>query len=455
MRPLSLRRLAALPLLLLLAALPASSQQVITEPVRLPAAALMAPVLNGQMGVLASPTLKLTLTPSLQVPTLSASLITSVQAPTVLAAPQLLTPALGQAAPQGSAAQASQGPAAMAAAVEMGKSIAEPHGTPVSQTLSSAYDGRRAAPAVSVDAAPAAAGVGRLAETQGLTGTRLLSSLHQISGRNYHAHEYKDASQYLFGTAYNITSHGVRGVVDAYSGIFVPGSSHSGGDYSEHGDKDGDGFPETSGMNVEHTWPQSFFDKALPMRSDLHHLLPTFQHPNSMRSNLPFGEIKGQPEYSNNGGAKEGAGVFEPPNVSKGVVARCILYFYTRYYDRDITEGAYNHGFFKDRIDMFLRWNREHPPTPDEMRANDLIEKYQGNRNPYVDDFTLADRVGAEGFTGMNAASSGRVAQERSEASVQLQPDRRDDPYRKHGHHHHGRHFDAHSRPAQFAFSAN
>jgi hypothetical protein len=243
----------------------------------------------------------------------------------------------------------------------------------------------------------------------------------------------------MFGVSDNILSHGVRGVVDAYSGIFVPGSSANGGDYEEGGDQNGDGWVDRDGMNVEHTWPQSFFDKALPMRSDLHHLLPTFQHPNSIRSNLPFGEVTGRSEYSNDAGAKLGGGVFEPPNISKGKVARAVLYFFTRYYDRNITQGAYSHVFFSDRIEMFLRWNREHPPTADELRRNDLVEDFQGNRNPFVDDPALADRIGAEGFREM----AGRPAR-RSGGGLSFQPqdhERRYEPARKHGRHkHHGRH---------------
>jgi hypothetical protein len=327
---------------------------------------------------------------------------------------------------------------ALGASADFGKAIAQPN-APVSQLFSSFYDGGRAAAAPALDAsaseAPAAAGY--LSQVQGQSGQQLLGSLHQITGRNYHSHEYKEASQYMFGTADNITSHGVRGVVDAYSGIFVPGSSHNGGDYSERGDQDGDGYPERDGMNVEHTWPQSIFNKSLPMRSDLRHLLPTFQHPNSMRSNLPFGEVPGQPEYSNNGGAKEGHGLFEPPDVSKGRVARAVLYFYTRYYDRDITAGAYNHGFFKDRIDMFLRWNREHPPTADELRRNDLVEKFQGNRNPFTDDFTLADRIGAAGFVGTAPERDRQVSQRQS---PQFQPRNPGNPDRRHGRSHHDHH---------------
>ncbi|MCX5797034.1 MAG: endonuclease [Elusimicrobia bacterium] len=469
-------RWAVLTSWLLATALPAASQQVVYQPVRLPAAVLAAPMVGTHLGAMAAPTLHATLSPSLLTPSLSPSLMPRVQVPSLSpsAVPQVAVPGLVPApsagrtvaapdwakswVPNAAGLHVPAGHESLAtdSSAELHKAISDPRGASLSQVFSSVYDGHsRAAAAVDLSPAeaPAAPAAGYLAEARGLSGSQLLGSLHQITGRNYHSHDYREASQYLFGTAYNITSHGVRGVIDAYSGIFVPGTSHNGGDYSEGGDQDGDGYPERDGMNVEHPWPQSFFDKALPMRSDLHHLLPTFQHPNSMRSNLPFGEVKGSPDYSNNAGAKEGGGVFEPPDVSKGLVARHVLYFYTRYYDRNIMQGAYNHGFFKDRIDMFLRWNREHPPTADELRANDLIEKYQGNRNPFVDDPALADRIGAEGFGAGPGFAKAQPSARQFEPSRQS-PDRGQEPERRHGKHHHGgndRRYAAPAAPARLS----
>ncbi|MCX5788739.1 MAG: endonuclease [Elusimicrobia bacterium] len=226
----------------------------------------------------------------------------------------------------------------------------------------------------------------------------LLQSLHDAAAANHHPRTYGEAEAFLYSKADNVVRDGMRGIVDAYSGIFVPGTSPDGSDYKESGDQNGDGFSDRGGMNVEHTWPQSFFSKQLPMRTDLHHLLATFMHPNGIRSNLPFGEVRGPGEYSNSGGAKMGQGVFEPPDAAKGRVARAVLYFYTRYFDRNIYNGAFDQAFWNDNIEMFLRWNRQFPPTQDELRRNDLVEQFQGNRNPYVDDPSLADRVGADGF---------------------------------------------------------
>ena len=44
-------------------------------------------------------------------------------------------------------------------------------------------------------------------------------------------------------------------------------------------------------INAEHTIPQSWFDKKLPMKSGLHHLFPAHKDVNSARSDFPFGEI--------------------------------------------------------------------------------------------------------------------------------------------------------------------
>ena len=233
--------------------------------------------------------------------------------------------------------------------------------------------------------------------TEGLTGKELLSRLNELTGRGYIQHEYKESSKYLFSKADNVVINGKRGVVDAYSGIFVPGTSDQGGDYPEPGDPNGDGFPDRAGMNVEHTWPQSLFNRALPMRSDLHHLMATFMHPNSVRGALPFGMVRGTPDYENKAGAKRGDGVFEPPDAAKGRVARKLLYFYTRYKDTRAF-GRTSAAFWNRQIPILLEWNRAFPPSAAEARFNDLVEEYQGNRNPYIDDASLADRIGAEGL---------------------------------------------------------
>jgi len=82
----------------------------------------------------------------------------------------------------------------------------------------------------------------------------------------------------------------------------------------------------------------------------------------------------------------------------KGDVARAMLYFFTRYHDRDIRDGMDYGNFWTSRVGLFLEWNRQDPPDADERRRNDLIEAFQGNRNPFVDDPRLAEKIGAKVF---------------------------------------------------------
>lgn len=248
--------------------------------------------------------------------------------------------------------------------------------------------------------------------TEGLTGKPLLDALNSISGRGHKERSYSEASDYMFAKADHVIINGVSGVVDAYSGIFVPGTSKEGADYPERGDSNGDGHRDT-GMNVEHTWPQSLFNKALPMRSDLHHLMATFMHPNSVRGHMPFGIVTGNADYENKAGAKRGNGVFEPPDAVKGRVARGMLYFYSRYKDSRMF-GRTSVVFWNQQIELFLDWNRRYPPDAFEARRNDLVEQWQGNRNPFIDDYKLADQVGADAFRAGNPSRGADAASLRS-----------------------------------------
>ncbi len=229
-------------------------------------------------------------------------------------------------------------------------------------------------------------------------GQALLDEIRRALRRTHRPRGYTEARHYMFATADNAAPEGVRGILESYSLVFVPGASDDPRQYPERGDQNGDGFVDAGGMNVEHVWPQSFFGRRGPMRSDLHQLLPTFIHPNSVRGHSPFGEVEGPPDYSNNGGARAGLGEFEPPDRVKGQVARAMLYFYARYGCDRITEAPYSDGFWRDSLETLLRWQRERPPSAPERERNDRVERFQGNRNPFVDDPALADRVGVETF---------------------------------------------------------
>lgn len=151
--------------------------------------------------------------------------------------------------------------------------------------------------------------------------------------------------------------------------------------------------PSHNQLNVEHTWPQSRFNKRMNsshQKSDLHHLFPADSKANGKRGNCPFSEFKrGTPALLNcsmsHTGNISGTGMvgFEPPMNHKGNVARALFYFSMRY---DIR--------IKDYEEIILRqWNIVDPVDEEEMRRNELIASIQGNRNPFIDDSELADLI--------------------------------------------------------------
>jgi endonuclease I len=97
-------------------------------------------------------------------------------------------------------------------------------------------------------------------------------------------------------------------------------------------------------------------------------------------------------------GSKLGAEGFEPADAVKGNVARAILYFIVRYYDRSIRNGMDYGDFWTKRVPMFLEWNKFDPPDAAERRRNELVREFQGNRNPFIDAPDLADRIGEKVF---------------------------------------------------------
>lgn len=232
-----------------------------------------------------------------------------------------------------------------------------------------------------------------------LTGEKLFQYLHEATAfaPSGGGKDYLNAKKYMFSVADNTGCGGGSGVTAFYSQVCVGGSSEHGEDYKEPGDLNGDGIVDSGGMNAEHSWPQGFFNQAAPMKSDLHHIFPTFISVNGMRGSEPFAEVS-HAVYATSSGSRLGAEGFEPCDAVKGDIARAMLYFVVRYYDRNIRDGVDYRAFWAARVPLFLAWDRQDPPDAAELRRNALIAGYQGNRNPFVDDTTLAARVGLKVF---------------------------------------------------------
>lgn len=161
-------------------------------------------------------------------------------------------------------------------------------------------------------------------------------------------------------------------------------------------------------INCEHTWPQSLFDSDEPMRSDMHHLFPTWVNVNSARNNFPFNGIDDDladrwyydaetyyeppPEEIRHLASELDINTcFEPPEIHKGNTARAVIYFWTIYGGEPHTADDYD--FFAGMMDTLIQWHYQDPVDSVEVERSNQIAARQGNINPFVNDSTLVRRA--------------------------------------------------------------
>ena len=169
--------------------------------------------------------------------------------------------------------------------------------------------------------------------------------------------------------------------------------------------------------NREHVWCQSLSNGLWGTSgggSDLHHIRPAETGLNSARGNNKFGIVSdGNPAYnrdSKNVGGYISGNVFEPLDKVKGDVARIVMYVYTHYNTYSnvggTTNGSRSSGFGTLKytmvvsesnedaaIRMLLEWNKSDPVDDVERTRNEEVYKIQGNRNPFIDDETYAEKI--------------------------------------------------------------
>lgn len=218
--------------------------------------------------------------------------------------------------------------------------------------------------------------------TEDLLDTDLKDVLSNIISSGYISHSYNDARDEMYLEIDNQRVNGQGSsqnrLTRAYVGTDAVGYTSRQDLFSNYD------------VNCEHTFPQGFFDSDLPMKSDVHHLVPTDVMANSIRGNLPFGETVSGIDWSEGGSSRGfdafGNQVFEPRDAQKGHSARAILYFVLRYQNFG--------GFLSGSLEETLRsWNQSFPPDEVEEQRNDDIEDYQNNRNPFIDYPQFAHRI--------------------------------------------------------------
>ena len=143
--------------------------------------------------------------------------------------------------------------------------------------------------------------------------------------------------------------------------------------------------------NREHTWAKSHgnFGTSKGPGTDIHHLRPTDVQVNSSRGNLDF-DNGGEP-VKNCDECKRASNSFEPPNRVKGDVARILFYMATRYEQGDKVDLELNETLgngsvpYHGKLSTLLKWHEQDPVDEFELNRNNIIQKWQGNRNPFID----------------------------------------------------------------------
>lgn len=157
------------------------------------------------------------------------------------------------------------------------------------------------------------------------------------------------------------------------------------------------------GWNREHVWAKSRgnFGTSLGPGTDLHHIRVADISTNSARNNRDFGECT--EEYIDESGVYRGITysytsstewVWEPRDAVKGDIARMLFYMSVRYegrngeIDLELTELQQPAGSkepFHGKLSVLIKWHLEDPVDDYERRRNEVIFKYQRNRNPFID----------------------------------------------------------------------
>lgn len=155
---------------------------------------------------------------------------------------------------------------------------------------------------------------------------------------------------------------------------------------------------ENDCYNREHLMPQSIYSEAYPMRSDVHHVIPSDGYVNNRRGSYPFGEVS-SPSWTSNNGSKVGSNtfgsytgtVFEPIDEFKGDIARALLYFAVRYetqvasWSHAMLNGTSDQVYEDWFLDLLIDWHTNDPVVQAEVDRNNAAYNFQGNANPFVD----------------------------------------------------------------------
>jgi len=146
-----------------------------------------------------------------------------------------------------------------------------------------------------------------------------------------------------------------------------------------------------------------------PAVSDVHNIRPVSSLANIVKGIKYYGEcgVLVRPETCQQpaeGGAADTCScnrLYTPPAAVRGDIARALMYMDVRYdgsepltYDLRLTDCPFQPERDMAYLSQMLTWHEEDPPSDEEIiRNNKVCEKWQGNRNPFVDHPELATQI--------------------------------------------------------------
>jgi endonuclease I len=235
-----------------------------------------------------------------------------------------------------------------------------------------------------------------------LSGSALLAALHtHVSGDVVLALPYTSSSStdvwdalYVLDADEENPSH----VVELYSQRSVP-ANESG---------------LSTGWNREHLWPKSYgVGYSGADYTDLHHLRAADWNVNSARGNKPFGECSNERDSTCYSPAHADAAsdtaanpsLFMPPAAVRGDIARALFFMAARYDGTAANTEALvlskcptALGYAMGNLTVLLKWHADDPADAREVwRTSQVCARFQGNRNPFVDNSSLAERIWGDG----------------------------------------------------------
>jgi len=134
-------------------------------------------------------------------------------------------------------------------------------------------------------------------------------------------------------------------------------------------------YTKYNSLTAEHVFPQSFTKHYSKANKDMHNIYLTNYYTNNLRSNKKFSH------------AVDGTlspKLYIPCNYSRGIIARSLAYMKYTYPLLNLSNVIDSN--------IILAWNELYPPTELELKKNNIIYNYQGNKNIFIEDYKLLSK---------------------------------------------------------------